>query len=128
MAPMALRILTGLLGLLFIVIGIGFFTRPAPAAANFSLAAVGIQGLATLRADFPAFFIGTGGFALYGAWQQCARVLVFPLVGLTIALSGRVVSLAIDGYVPTAFTPMIVEAIGIIVLAASYRSFALRQS
>ena len=126
MISIALRISIGLLGLLFIVVGIEFLTNPAHAAAGFGLEAPGIKGLAILRADFPAFFMGSGGFAIVGAWRKSAP-MVFPLVCLTIALSGRIVSLAADGHVPDAFVPMSVEAIGIIILAASYRNFSGRR-
>ena len=121
-----LRVLIILYGVMFIVVGAGFFVGPTKAAASFALQAAGTPGLAVLRADFPAFFIGNGAFAVYGAIRQRAGVLAFPLVGLAIAISGRAVSLAADGFTPGALTPMAIEALGIALLAAGSRGFGAR--
>ncbi len=122
----ALRILICLYALMFVVIGVGFFVAPAETAARFALIGQGAPGLAVLRADFPAFFICTGGFAILGALRQDPRLLAFPLAGLSIAISGRAVSLALDGFTPGALTPMVIEALGIVLLAVAVRSFGSR--
>jgi len=125
-ATPALRILICLYGLMFVVIGVAFFVAPAELAARFALSAQGAPGLAVLRADFPAFFICTGGFAIHGAVRQHAAPLALPLAGLCIAIAGRAVSLAFDGFTAGALTPMAVEALGIVLLAAGYRAFSGR--
>ena len=103
-----LRVLIILYGVMFIVVGAGFFVGPTKAAASFALQAAGTPGLAVLRADFPAFFIGNGAFAVYGAIRQRAGVL------------------AADGFTPGALTPMAIEALGIALLAAGSRGFGAR--
>ena len=117
-----LRILVGVIAVFNIVIGLGFLFNPAGAAAGFFLSPVGTQGLATLRADFPGFFITGGSFALIGALRRDANALLVPMLLLAIALAGRCVSLALDGAPPTALPPMLVEAVMISVLALSRRS------
>jgi hypothetical protein len=114
-----MRIAVGLVGLFNVILGLGFLFSPIQLATRFALSPIGTQGLATIRADFPAFFLTGAIFAMVGAWRADPKPLLVPLVLLSSALAGRLVSIAIDGVVPTTFPPMIAEAlmIGIIVLA-----------
>jgi hypothetical protein len=114
-----MRIAVGLVGSFNFLLGLGFLFSPVQLAARFALSPVGTQGLATIRADFPAFFITGAIFAMVGAWRADPKPLLIPLVLLSLALSGRFVSIAIDGMVSTTFPPMIAEAlmIGILLLA-----------
>lgn len=121
-----LRIAVGLIALFNIAIGLMFLFDPAGAAAAFFLIPDGGQGMATLRADFPGFFITGGTFALIGALQRDPRALLVPMLLLAIALTGRCVSLAADGIGPAAIPPMVAEALMICVLALARRAFAAR--
>ncbi len=118
-----MRLLIGLVGLFNIAVGLGFLVYPAKLGAAFFLTPVGSQGLATLRADFPGFFIGASIFALIGAWRAQATPLFVPIVMLGLAIFGRFVSLAIDGVGPEAIPPMIVEAIMLTLLLTGVRVF-----
>ncbi|MES2065031.1 MAG: hypothetical protein V4522_00070 [Pseudomonadota bacterium] len=118
-----MRAVVGLVGLFNIVLGLAFLLDPAQAVARFFLTPLGTQGLATVRADFTAFFVTGGVFALLGAWR-CARApLVVPLSLLGIAIGGRCLSLILDGMPATAFPPMIAEAVMIAVLLLARRTF-----
>jgi hypothetical protein len=121
-----LRLALGLGGVLFVLIGLAFLIEPARMAAQFFLSPIGSQGLATLRADFPGFFITGGLFALVGAWRKDSQALNVPLLLLAIALLGRTVSLVIDGRGPDAIPPMVVEALFIALIVAAQRAFARR--
>ena len=121
-----LRLALGLGGILFVLIGLAFLIRPAEMATQFFLSPIGSQGLATLRADFPGFFITGGLFALLGAWRRDAQALKVPLLLLALALFGRTVSLVIDGRGPDAIPPMVVEALFIALIVAAQRMFARR--
>jgi hypothetical protein len=118
-----MRMAVGLVGLFNFLLGLGFLFSPVQLAARFALSPIGTQGLATIRADFPAFFFTGAIFAMVGAWRADAKPLLVPLVLLSFALVGRFVSIAIDGMVSTTFPPMIAEAlmIGIILLARRAR-------
>lgn len=118
-----LRVIIGLIGLFNITIGLGFLLAPEKLAAAFFLEPLGTQGMATLRADFPGFFIGASVFALLGAWSGQARPLLVPILMLSLALFGRFVSLALDGMAPTALQPMIAEAVMITLLVLGWRNF-----
>jgi hypothetical protein len=119
-----MRIAVGLVGFFNILLGLGFLLNPVQLAARFALSPIGTQGLATIRADFPAFFLTGAAFALLGAWRADPKPLIVPLVLLSAALSGRFVSIAIDGVVPTTFPPMIAEAMMIVILIVARRAFA----
>jgi hypothetical protein len=119
-----LRGAIGLLGLFNFAIGLGFLLAPEKLALAFYIAPLGTQGMATIRADFPGFFIGAAVFALVGAWTGQARPLLVPMLMLGLALFGRFVSLALDGMAPTAAQPMIAEAVMLIILYLGWRNFA----
>jgi hypothetical protein len=122
----AVRIAIAMVGLFNLAIGLGFLIDPARLGAAFFLSPNGGQGLATMRADFTAFFVTASVFALLGAARGRPELLAVPLALLAIALSGRCVSLLADGMAPTAFPPMIAEAAMIAFLFAGRR--ALRGS
>lgn len=117
-----LRVLVGVIALFNIAIGLGFLINPAGLAANFFLIPDGGQGMATLRADFPGFFITGGSFAMIGAVQKDRQALLVPMLLLAIAITGRCVSLVADGIGPEAIPPMVAEAVMISVLALARRS------
>lgn len=121
-----LRVVIGLVGLFNIIIGLGFLLAPAKLGAAFFLEPLGTQGLATMRADFPGFFIGASVFALLGAWTGHARPLLVPILMLSLALFGRFVSIAIDGMAPTAIQPMVAEAVMVTLLVLGWRNFDKR--
>jgi len=118
-----MRVVIGLIAVFNIAIGLGFLLNPARLAGQFFLSPLGSQGLATLRADFPGFFITGGVFALIGAVKKDDKALQVPLLLLAIAISGRTISLALDGAAPTAYPPMIAEAVMIVALLLARRSF-----
>lgn len=117
------RAAVGLVGLFNIVLGLSFVIDPAQAGLRFFLTSLGTQGLATMRADFTAFFVTGGTFALIGAWRARRAPLLVPLMLLGIAIGGRVVSLIADGAPGKAFTPMIAEAVMMAILALGWRNF-----
>lgn len=110
--------------LLNVGLGLAFLVQPEFMASEFAIAPIGSQGLATIRADFPGFFLTGGGFALWGGWRQRPEPLLVPIVLLSIAFFGRSVSLVAEGIGPDAFPPMIAEAVMVAILLAARRSRA----
>ena len=117
------RVVVGLVGLFNIVLGVGFLLDPAQAGLRFFLTSLGTQGMATMRADFTAFFVTGGVFALVAVWRAWRLPLLVPLSLLSIAIVGRMISLVADGAPTIAFTPMAAEAIMIALLAWGWRTF-----
>jgi len=118
-----MRITVGLVGLLTAVIGLGFLIRPVELGELFFVAPTAAQGLATLRGDFPGFFIGASVFALIGAWRADPQPLNVPIVLLAIVLIGRTISIFADGTGPDTFPPMVAEALMIAVLVIARGTF-----
>jgi hypothetical protein len=123
-----MRIIVGLVGLLTVVIGVGFLIRPDIMGAAFFVAPTALQGMATLRGDFPGFFIGASVFALAGAWRADPVPLIVPTVLLAIVLAGRVFSIIVDGIGPDTFPPMVAEALMIAVLVIARGTFRARSA
>lgn len=119
----AMQILISLVGLFNIVIGLSFLFTPAKMAVEFAISPVGTQGMATMRADFPSFFLTVAAFSLIGAWRADRTPLLAPLALMSLALLGRFVSIALDGTAPTTLLPMMVEAVTIALLGLAYRTF-----
>jgi len=117
------RAMVGLAGLFNLMLGIGFLIDPAQAGLRFFLVSLGTQGLATMRADFTAFFVTGGAFALVAAWRARRTPLLVPLMLLGIAITGRAISLIADGAPGRAFPPMAAEALMIAILALGWRYF-----
>ena len=72
------RILSGLVGLLMLITGLGWITDPASAAANLGMPLLDDLGRSTQIGDFTAFFIAVAGFSLYGAWKRARTGYVVP--------------------------------------------------
>lgn len=116
------RVLVALVALFNIVLGLGFLIDPAGSAQRFFLEPLGTQGMATLRADFTAFFVVGGVAALLAATRNERAPLMVPIALLSIAIAGRVVSLIADGASATAFPPMVAEAVMIVILLLARRA------
>lgn len=107
-------ILTALLfalGLLFLFLGAGFLFNPATAGGDFGLTPDGTMGLASLRADFTAFFIVGGGCMIWGAWKRKGDPLLVSAALFGIAIIGRAVNLVALGAYDGFWQPMLVEAV-----------------
>ncbi|UPT64231.1 MAG: DUF4345 family protein [Hyphomonadaceae bacterium JAD_PAG50586_4] len=118
---LVLRIVLGLAGLLFIVIGLSFWANPANPAARLGIEAASALGTSSLRADMAAFF-GVAGFLTLGAVVRSnARLITAPLLMIAVALTGRIITVIVDGYTPDMMQPMVIEAVLLALLAAGRR-------
>jgi hypothetical protein len=102
-------------GIVFVLIGLGFFFMPQSAGASFALLPDGIPGLAVMRADMTAFFVVGGGCMIWGAWKRNGELLLVPAALFAIAFTGRLVTAIVDGATPQFWLPMIVEGATVIV-------------
>ncbi|MBN8607953.1 MAG: DUF4345 family protein [Caulobacterales bacterium] len=118
---LVLRIVLGLAGLVFVVMGIAFWANPAAPAARLGIEAASALGTSSLRADMAAFFGVAGGLTLLAAVRSNARLLTAPLLMIAIALAGRIITVIVDGYTPDMMQPMVIEAVLLGLLAAGRR-------
>ena len=70
-------------GIVFTLIGLGFFFQPDSTGANFALLPDGVPGLAVMRADMTAFFVVGGGCLIWGAWKRNGELLLVPAASST---------------------------------------------
>lgn len=111
------RILAGLLAAFFLVTGLGFWFSLDQTAASFAIRPENILGRASIRADFGALFFGVGVMSAMACWRKSRAYAYGALLLLAFAISGRIVSIVLDGVAPGGTEPMVVEALGIAILA-----------
>lgn len=97
-------------GIVFTLIGLGFFFQPQSTGESFALLPDGVPGLAVMRADMTAFFVVGGVCLIGGAWKRNGELLLVPAALFGIAFCGRVVTAVADGTTPQFWLPMLVEA------------------
>ncbi len=116
-----LRALVGVIGVLALLVAARLWIGPEAPAAALGLKADGLLGLATLRADVGGFFAAGGLFALAGAIRGEGRLLTPPAVLLGLALTGRILTVAVDGYAAPMLPPMIIELVLVAILLIARR-------
>jgi hypothetical protein len=112
------RILLAVVGVLGLAMAARFWVQPQVAAATLGVMGFNPVGVATIRADMGGFFAVAGVFALAGAWLGRGRFLLAPLGLLGLALFGRLITIAHDGFVQPMAPPMAVEAALVVIFAA----------
>jgi len=120
------RLLAGLIGFFFLVLGVGFMTFPDTFAAGFSVQPVYVPGLNAVRGDFGGLFLGMGLFCLIGAMAGRSRWLIVPLIFLILIVIGRLISLIVDGFWEAGAQSLKMEAIFVIVLAGAILALTRR--
>lgn len=68
-----------------------------------------------------AFFLVAGACQLWGGWKRNGDLLLVPALLFGIACTGRALSAAMDGTYPGFATPMVVEAVQVILAIAAWR-------
>ncbi|CAN5615310.1 hypothetical protein BH10PSE5_BH10PSE5_01840 [soil metagenome] len=120
------RLLVGAIGVLALIGALRIWTDPAIPAATLGLSPIGGLGLATLRADVGGFFGGMGAFALAAAIRNDRRLVTVPLVLVSLALVGRLITAGVEGLAPNMVMPMAVEATLAVLLAIGRRTLGTR--
>lgn len=92
------RLLTGLIGLFFLLLGLGFISFPDVLAAVFSVQPITIQGLNAIRGDLGGLFLGLSFFCFLGVVTKRWSWLMVPIVFLLIIIVGRLISIGQDGF------------------------------
>jgi hypothetical protein len=119
-----IRIIVGLVGVLAIMLAARFFQNPAAPAALLGVTPAGELGIATLRGDFGGFFGVCGILAVAAAIRNSAALVAAPLIAIALALTGRIISYAIDGGGADVLQPMLVELTLLIVFGVGRATLA----
>jgi hypothetical protein len=118
---MVLRVVVGVVGLLGLLIAARMWMAPVELAAQLGVAPANELGVATIRADMGGFFGGAGVIALLAAIRGRGGLLVAPLVLVGIALAGRLVTVAANGFTQDMGPPIAIEAVLLVVFAAGWK-------
>lgn len=121
------RLLTGLLGVLFLNLGIGFMVFPDILSTAFFVYPAYAQGLNAIRGDFGGLFLGMSFFCLLGAATGKGRWLSVPAIFLVFIIVGRSVSLVLDGFSAAGAQSVMAEIVFVAILTAAI-TFFVRKS
>lgn len=117
------RILVALAGVLSVFSVAPHWFRLDSLDETRGIAAIGLMGRANVRADVGGIFLGIGILALIAAWTQQRTWLSATLILVGSTLTGRIVSLALDGTGPGVLPPIAVELTVIAILAGALASW-----
>ncbi len=124
---LALRWLATGVGILFLLLGVGFLVMPELLAAGMLAAeparAVGIN---SLRGDFGGLFLGMGFFTLAGTLARQRALLLVPIVFLALIVVGRLTSVLVDDLPVVTTGALVGELLFLSVLALSMRASSIR--
>jgi ribonuclease Z len=121
------RVLAGLVGLIFLMLGIGFLTLPEVFATQFFAEPARAVGINSIRGDFGALFLGMSFFCLLGTLTAHRRLLLVPIVFLTLVVTGRVTSVIVDDVPMVAGDSIRMELIFIVILTLSVVTFTVKR-
>ena len=116
------RVLVIAYGLLFGALGLGFWAAPTLLAQRFSIEALSISGLSTIRADLGGLFLALSALCLVGAWTRRQPLLVAAALMLSAIVVGRLIGWASSGEITGLAGPLAVEIVGVAILAAHIRA------
>ena len=116
-----LRAVVGIAGLLGLLVAARMWMAPEGTAAQLGVVASGPLGLATIRADMGGFFAAGGVFGLLAAIKGRGSLLLPSVALIGFALTGRLVTVAMNGFVPEMGAPMAIEAALLILFAAGWK-------
>jgi len=120
------RLLIGALGSFAIFGALRIWIDPTLPAVTLGLSPIGGLGLASLRADVGGFFGGMGAFALAAAIRDDRRLVTVPLVLVSLALTGRLITAGLEGLAPDMVLPIVVESVLATLFAVGRRTFGTR--
>jgi ribonuclease Z len=119
------RILAGVVGLLLLLLGIGFLIMPEVVATFMLSLRTSGAGINSLRADLGALFLGMGVFTLLGVFSRHRWWLVVPIAFLVSVVIGRLISVSVDPFPAATTRALVGELIFVFILSFAMVSHAL---
>ncbi|MBN2059755.1 MAG: MBL fold metallo-hydrolase [Deltaproteobacteria bacterium] len=121
-----LRVLSGGVGFILLVLGLGFLIMPEVFAVAFFAEPARAVGINSLRGDFSALFLGMSFFCLLGTLSSHRWLLLVPIVFLALVIMGRLTSFAVDGLPMVLEGTLISELLFLSVLSLSLISYLFK--
>lgn len=118
---LAFRLTLAALGLLYLSLGAGFMLDPTGSGADFGLIEMGSKGTASVRADFSAFFLVSGGCLVWGSYMRKSDPLLVSAALMGAALIGRAINLAQNGAYDGWLQPMVFEGVTVVLALIASR-------
>jgi len=115
------RVVITLYGLLFAALGVGFWVAPERLAGRFGLEALGLGGLATLRADMGGAFVGLSLLCLVGLYARRRGLLLAAAAAMAAIVTGRLIAWAVSGELAGPPGSLAIEAIALAALVLHLR-------
>ncbi len=118
------RLLLAAVGVLFLLVGFNLLLNTTEAAATLGLIDLAAVGRGTVRADIAGFFIAGAVIQLLAVIRRDPTLLWPVQLLLVLALSGRSLTLVLDGPVAAGIPSMLVEVAILLLLFWSKRLWA----
>ena len=118
------RLLLMLVILFWFAMGAAFTFAPSQIYPQFFIEPIGVEGMATIRADFGGFFFAGGIMALLGLIQRNETYLYASAILMGSIEAIRALSVALDGMASTTAQNMAVEMIVVVILLFAARKIA----
>jgi hypothetical protein len=115
------RILVGLVALLFLGLGLNLLFNPDAGAAQFALVPEGIRGLNSIRGDLGGLFVGAATLLGIGLVRREATWLLAVAVVIGAIALGRLVGFLLDGLAGNSIAQFAVEVAIVAVLLVAHR-------
>ena len=120
-----LRILSGIIGFIFLLMGLSFLIWPEiVATTQFFADTARAVGINSLRGDFGALFLGMGFFCLLGVFSVLRWLLLVPIVFLGLVILGRLTSFVVDDLPTVMAGALVSELVFLTVLTLSIVSYS----
>jgi ribonuclease Z len=123
-----LRVLSGGIGLIFLIMGLGFLIMPEVFATIFFSVTARAVGINSLRGDFAALFLGMSFFCLLGVFSAHRWLLLVPIVFLALVVTGRLTSFLVDDLPMVMGGAFVSELVFLSVLTLSVISYSFSSS
>lgn len=118
---LALRSMCGLVGLLFLMLGVRWMFSPEAIAAESGIALLDTLGFNTARGDIGGLFISGAVLVTVGLLRAKAEWLRAMAVMVGCVALGRAVGMLLDGFAGASLTPFVIELIIVAVMLGTAR-------
>ncbi|MDH3641800.1 MAG: DUF4345 family protein [Gammaproteobacteria bacterium] len=116
----AIKIVVGLMALLFTLMGLNLMFNPESAPVQFGIEAAGMHGLSTLRGDLGGMFLGAAVMLGWGVLRGRTTLFLAVAVLMGAIAFGRIIGFVADGANGQVIMPFIVELVMVVVLVFAH--------